>query len=269
MALNGSGFPRHALCYQYVLNRWWIEEYPWDVGTSSAWPTIGKPSGQLVGGESEYIWSMWEQGLDGPTGVGTVRSTATSATLMTLVDTLATFPASGVVNAPLRIVYGTGKGQTRRIISVSGTTLTVGAPWLTMPDSTSVYQIGGVEWSWRTGWFRWMDTETNTTRRIETLFQPTVNAVLANQNVYVDFDATPILAGTTLASSDNGGIGMIQGQQDFAIDMTKTTGIVQLRLDNNKEWYTDGDRFMQVGLDGASNVDDVKVYAMAIEGIRQ
>lgn len=270
VALSGATFPRHALCYNYQLNRWWIEEYPWKVGASCPWPARAAAASALTGGEATTVWSMWAQPLDGPSATnGTVRGTVTSSTVLSVTDTAAVFPSSGVVNAPLRIVDGTGKGQTRRIVSVSSTTLNIETPWLELPDTTSTYQIGGVEWDYRTGWFRFVDDEQNNTRRIETIFQPTTAACLANQRVYTDFSGTASVSGNTIASSDNDGVRLTEDDADMVIDLTKETGLVQVRLDGHKELFTDGTRFIQLGMGGTTNADVVKVYGFTIDGVKQ
>jgi hypothetical protein len=73
------------------------------------------------------------------------RGKATSATSTTLTDTAFGVRAAGWttsmwVNAKVRIVRGTGKGQVRKITANTTDTLTVGT-WDTTPDNTSEYVI--------------------------------------------------------------------------------------------------------------------------------
>ena len=69
------------------------------------------------------------------------RGKATSGGATTLTDTNATFGSSSAyVGASVRIINGTGDGQTRSITSHTATALTVPA-WNTAPDSTSEYIV--------------------------------------------------------------------------------------------------------------------------------
>lgn len=77
---------------------------------------------------------------------GTIQSsgTATSATSTTLCDTANTAIVDDAFNAYyIRIVYGTGAGQSRLIsdTATSGSTITVSTAWTTNPTSSSKYEI--------------------------------------------------------------------------------------------------------------------------------
>lgn len=66
--------------------------------------------------------------------------TATAGASTTLTDSGKTWTESAYVGKWVRIVSGTGAGQTRRITANTATALTVAA-WTTNPDTTSVYNI--------------------------------------------------------------------------------------------------------------------------------
>lgn len=262
--------PKHAICFNYRAKRWSIDQFPVGIGASCSWPTSVSSSRSLLGSDAKKVWALWNQGvtLDGPdAGAGTVRGTATSSSITSLTDSAATFPSTGVVLAPLTIVSGTGKGQTRIIYSVSSTTLNITQPWLILPDTTSVYQIGGVNWRYQTGWFRFSDDEFTQTRRVEAIFQPTVGACTTDMHIYVDFGTTPINSGVTYKSSDLNGLGLTQNSPHLVMDMTKTTGFIQTRLDSHKELYSDGWRFMSVELAGVSNADPIQIFGLKIDGV--
>lgn len=75
---------------------------------------------------------------------GLAGGVATAATGTTLTNGGKSWTSSQWVNAQVRIVSGTGAGQTRTITANTGTQLTVAA-WTTTPDTTSVYVIEGNE----------------------------------------------------------------------------------------------------------------------------
>lgn len=284
VAMSGDVLPRHSICYNYRANRWWIEAYPVAIGASCVWPSKDASPRALMGTEAKKVWNFWSKNvtLDGPDpGAGTVRGNPTSATVMTLVDTAATFPSTGLVLSPLTIVSGPGKGQTRTISSVSGTTLRVTQPWTTLPTTASVYQIGGINWRYQTGWFRFADDEADNVRRVEAIFSPLGNAFRGTDgtvptasscstdlHIYVDFGTTAINAGVDYRSSDAGGLGVTKASPHLVVDMTKSTGFVQARLDGHKELYADGWRFMSVELDGVTNKEPVVIYGLNLDGVR-
>jgi len=70
------------------------------------------------------------------------EATADSAGNTTLVDADAAFGTSSEYDGHfVRIVYGTGVGQTRTIASHTNTTLTISVAWTTNPDGTSKYEL--------------------------------------------------------------------------------------------------------------------------------
>jgi menaquinone-dependent protoporphyrinogen IX oxidase len=87
-----------------------------------------------VNPDATSVYSIWSVNTS-PVG------TATAATATTLTDSLKTWVASGFVERNVRIVSGTGLGQTRRITANTATELTVSAAWSVTPDATSVYEI--------------------------------------------------------------------------------------------------------------------------------
>lgn len=104
-----------------------------------------------------FVWKLNDQNLsgDGAEINGTVTaaasnsltqllltSTATSATANTLSDTNVDFTLTTQVGDYITITSGTGSGQSRSIIVVSTTQVTVNLVWTTTPDNTSVFTIG-------------------------------------------------------------------------------------------------------------------------------
>ena len=67
--------------------------------------------------------------------------TATSATGTTLVNSAKSWTVNQWTNYQVTITGGTGRGQTRTIVSNTATALTLSAAWATTPDNTSVYDI--------------------------------------------------------------------------------------------------------------------------------
>lgn len=262
VALSGSYLPRHAICYHYRLDRFWIEEYTTQVG-DSVLANIDIPR-VILGQEASTMRSLSTGNLDGPIPTGTLRGTATGATLLTLTDSLANFVASGIVNAPVWIVSGRGKGQVRRIIKHTGTTLTVHEPWLVLPDTTSVYQIGAISWRWRSGWMKWLDEEESNLRRFGVQFSPRVNANTMDLRFYYDRASEP----AEMPMTDlRDGVRLTKGSPDVVIDLTKPNGYAQQRLDSGREWLTDGERLVSIELQGHTTTEKVVVHQIDADGM--
>lgn len=269
VTMSGGWLPKHAICLNYRTKRLWLEEYPFYVGYGVVWPAGADVSQCLLGTESKKVWSLakFDVTLDGPNPAsGTVRGTVTSSTIDSISDSAASFASSGLVLSPVHIYAGTGRGQVRNIASVSGAKITVTQPWLVLPDTTSEYQVGGVKWTYQTGWMRYIDSEGNATRRLEVVYEPTSEAADLDVRFLHDFE-TPLITGITYASSDLNGVGLTQDSTYNTIDMTKDTGINQITLQGKREIYTDGLRFVSVELSGVSNEDEVKVYSIEMDGV--
>lgn len=267
VTLAGNKVPRHGLCYNYRLKRWWLEEYRDPIGGACVGQIGGLPKA-FVGGKNRKVYSFWEGALDvvNP-DLGTTRGTVTSSTITSITDSAATFPTSTIVNAPLCIVSGTGKGQTRRIVSVSGTTINVDLPWLVKPDTTSVYQVGGIPWNFRSGWLRLSNAEVMQDRRLELAFSELTNASTADLQFYYNFSATAEKQKVRKTAAAGGGIASTVNEAALAIDLTQTDGIVAHRLPGTKELFTRGKRFTQFELSGFTNKDELRFYQGQFEGV--
>ena len=66
-----------------------------------------------------------------------------SATLRSITDSSKTFVADSYCNYQIRITGGTGRGQKRRIVGNTTTSIEVASSWDTTPDATSTYAIYG------------------------------------------------------------------------------------------------------------------------------
>lgn len=264
--LSGSYLPRHALCYHYRSQAWWIEEYPFPIASSCAGTMLERPQVYL-GSAARRTYAAWQGSLDGPDPLkGTCRGTVTSSTPTSFTDSAATFASSGLVGSPVVIVSGTGKGQVRIIASVSGTRVNLVQPWTTLPDTTSTYQLGGVPWRYKTGWFRYVEGEELMPRRVEAVFDPTTHAATLDVRVYHDHSTSPKVWRTDQNSTERSGMASTAGSADLVADLTKTNGFVQQRLDQGREQHIDGPRFVAVELRGVNGREPVTVYQLVLDG---
>jgi hypothetical protein len=269
VALSGCTLPRHALCYNYRQKRWWDEEFPVPIASACSGRVQGVQQ-VFLGGPARKVYGMWQGTLDGPDpSLGTTRGTATAWSPTSLTDNRATFPPKGLVDSPLVIVDGTGKGQTRKIHSVQGNTLSVTPPWLISPDTTTLYQIGGISYTYTSTWFRFVPSEDNLERKIELIFQTLEHPSILNMRIRFDFSDDPVVFQQTRISKDNNGVATQKGSTDIEFDLTKANGFSMQRLPGYKEINIDGPRYIQVELKGVTNQDPFSVYQINVHEIKQ
>lgn len=270
VALSGEYLPRHALCYDYRHKRWWVEEFSRPIGCSATGTYQG--SRRVFLGSSGNKTLLYAAGtLDGPDpSTGSTRGQVTGAALYSLTDSLAAWPPSGVVGHPVAIVSGKGAGQKRVVTDVSGTTLHVKTPWLVLPDSTSIYQLGGVQWEYRTGWFRFYEEEeSSNVRRVEVLYEPTQNPATMGVKLYRDFAGQAVVWQRTTSAKESEGMASVKGSDTLLVDMTDQKGFAQQRLNSHKELNIRGPRYLQVGLSGVSSAEFQAVYQLRIDGVHE
>lgn len=269
VALEGDFLPRHALCFNYRLNRWWIERYPFWVGGGVSGHINNQPH-TFLSGESTKTYDIWNGTTDvADSGAGTVRGTATSSGINTLSDSSAAFLTSGigsVINAQVTIVDGTGKGQSRKVVSSTSTKLTVDMPWTTSLDLTSVYQVGGVVWNWKSTWLRLSVAEQMADRTVELLYLTASNPCTMDFRTRQDF-GSPDIQKLGVTSKQGSGVRTDLGLPDKVVDLTKQSGLVLIRVPGQKERFTDGRRYLQIELAGTTNKDLVAVFEVIVEGM--
>lgn len=266
VALGGHYTPHHAVCYNVRLKRWWVEEFPFPVASSILGRLYGQPQ-LFFGSSGKRILAFGTSPMDGTTpDAGTLRGTVSSSGPDWFADSSATFP--NVVGYPVFIVRGTGKGQRRIVCTRTATRLDVTVPWTIKPDTTSVYQIGGIAWSWRGGWMRWADDKYQDTRAVSIQSRPTTNAAEMYLRVYADLAETPAGFIQIPDLNTGNGIGSLQNDAttDLTIDTTKSSGYVVARMDGFRDWYTDENRMVALQLAGVTNDERCEVFRVLTEG---
>lgn len=263
VCLDGSRYPRHALVFCLRTTRWWIEEYPQPVAAGTVCQFSGKHT-PVVSLPSRRVTALVETSGDAiPSDTtSTLKGTATSGAVLSLTDSAAAF-TDDVVGAPLRILEGTGAGQQRTIISRTATVLTVDQPWLTLPDSTSKYQIGGIPWTWRCGRLKWTPSQKDARRSVEVLYQPTERAAATSVRRYVSYSASPELH---YIDDDKNAVRTVEGEGDAWIDTTDSNGLVRHEYSDQQPDMVHGRETVQIELTGVTNHERLKIYEVVAEG---
>lgn len=262
VALEGSYLPKHALCFQYRAERWWIEEFPVYIGASLLTRLGGQP--RAACGSRNVGVNILEAGtLDLTANEVGSRGTVTGVTHMSITDAAASFPSDGVDGAPVVIVSGKGKGQLRIVYSHTTTVLNVTTPWKVKPDTTSVYQLGGIKWKWRSGWLKWIDAEEAASRRIGLSFEPTVSAATMDLRRYVDRSRTPKIS---KVDWDDEGLSIVKDDDEAIVNMQRTVGYTSQSVDDGRERLVGLDKFVSLELAGVTNRDVVRIYQLELDG---
>jgi hypothetical protein len=265
VALSGSYLPRHALCYNYVAKQWWIEEYPFYLGASTALTLpVERP---IVAGPARRVYSLAGV-LDGlRPDQGSNRGTATAATLTSLTDAQANFNAQ-CVGAPVSIVDGRGKAQTRIIAAASLTRLTVDRPWAVVPDATSVYQVGAINYQWRSGWMSFVKREEAVERKASLAFEPANSAAQMDLRVYRDKGLLPYAWALDWppTPTETDYVTIRNNSPDVVIDLTQPAGFAMVRLDEGETLQVQRADSVALELRGYGGASPLRYYSLELEG---
>lgn len=261
VTMLGFDAPYHCLAYNYRTERWWIEQYPIAM-TASANATIGRRR-SLAGTSSRRIVCLSEGTFDGTDGSGSTSGTVTTATVLSLTDSTASF--NDYEGVPIAIVSGTGKGQLRIVASNTKTAITVTQPWdagLT-PDATSEYQIGGISWNWRSGWFRYEESEQQANRDVELVFIPTTTPNLMDLQVYYDHSEAPQVWHRSITQD---GIKTTKGEPEITIDMQRSIGWARQKLADHADPNAYAKKFLSVSLSGFQSGSPLRISQLWLNG---
>lgn len=255
VTMSGGKRPRHALCYHYRMNRWWIEEYSVPIVSgcvatqSIAQVYMGGPNGRVYGVAYDAI-----DGVDFQSGfVGGVESSGK----YDLTATNQTWP-SDVVGCPVHIISGRGKGQWGVVASVSGKTLTTKTAWRVRLDATSRYAVGGIAWRYRSGRYRWVEDENNQRREVHVFHEPILGEARTELRIYEDFQDESIETHLPWGPKDDMGA--------VSLDLTKPDGYQLVRVDDARAQRTDGWRLISLEVAGIRTKEQIRIYDIEIDG---
>ena len=270
VSLDGSPYPKHALAFQQDHNRWWIEEYPLPI-TASCLGEVGGVPFVMLATTNQRIAVQGASELDVVESIdGELRGACTDSTDLSI-DSSTSFP-DAAVGAPITIVSGTGKGQTRIITAKSGAIAYIDLPWTIRPDTTSVYQLGGINYHYQTGWFKLNNIQNSSDikRGVCVLFEPIENDTLQNISIYrsdltngrdtaVEFSSTRNFQG--ISSEDE--------STELTVDMTRESGFAECGLDGGGTSRDGSAKHVSVKLSGTTNNESHIIRTIRIDGASQ
>jgi hypothetical protein len=260
VAMTGSKYPRHAICFNYRQNRWWIEEYHRPVCSSThANVGIARVFFGMDHREMGCLNVGWTDGLRTPGA--TVRGTVGSSSATSLTDLGANFSPDSV-NLAVFMTAGTSKGQWRRVVARSATRLDVLTPWLCIPRPGDEYVVGGIDYQWRAGWFRFSnDLEADNARDVEISFVP-VSVGTADLQLYYNHIEEP----RPWTRDADGSILITAGDPVGIVDLTQRQGRAILRLEGHLELNVSGDRYVSPEISGVQVEEPIRVFRITVNG---
>ena len=262
----GDGmYPRHAICWHTDRQRFWIEEYPWPI-TASVLGNLGRRQVVFLGstGRRLFVSSGSLDAIDVQTYANaTLRGTVTSAKQFSLTDSTATFPSS-LVNVPVRIVSGKGSGQQNIVVSNTATKLVLLRPWVIAPDTTSTYQLGGIGWTWKSSMMRLTQTGSEELRGVQATYTPNTRASTVVLRKYADFNDT---ADTFAVDYNSDGTRTTNGSNQIVLDLTHSTGFVEIASDSFFAGRGTHQRYVTVELTGTTNGEQQQIRELAVIGV--
>lgn len=267
VCLDGSQYPRHALCYNFRVGNWWIEEYPWTIGSSDV--LSGPDSSRLlVGSTQSRVMLTSHEYLDGAGSHVDDRYSVTSAGIDYVVcDGL--FTSSDVYLAPVVITKGLGKGQIRLVYYYNSTTgrLLVDSDWDIIPDATSEIQIGGIPWKLVTKDFRLSDVPEEQSRKCSLSFTPVDKSTSMNVSVFENRE--DVAENYDIDYDRLDGAQVFIGSPLVEIDLTDNEyGWVYWSFDSQNDYRGPAVRYIAIGLSGVSNDEQTAIHQMTIEGVK-
>lgn len=268
VCLDGGRYPRHAVALDHNQRRWWIEEYYRPMASSC----LGKLNGQdqvYLGTNAAQVLALGAGELDGPDpDAGTTRGNPTSVGLTWLADSTATF-AADLVNAPVHITDGPGRGQWRTIVEVAGGVLSLDRPWLELPTTESTYQVGGIAWTWKSSTFRWTPTDASTPRRVIIVAEKTATAATASVRLYSDRSTVADVWGRDVGSRAGDGVKTTAGESYVDLDLSRAGGYFQFPFPSPAPRHAARKRFVEVEVFGVKARDPQTYYECTLDGAEQ
>lgn len=270
VCMGGDRLPRHALAYQYGLDRWWVESYAAPVGASCRGQLGRVRAGAaeletvFLGGLGSAVSILGGSPLDGTTPDPRLRFTATAGGLLSVTAPGAMPDVSG---ASVAIVSGRGAGQRPNVVaSVDGAVLNVRRPWFPVPDETSVIQVGGIAYRYETYQMMFAGAEVEGERSARLRFRPRPGE-RATVTYYYDHSAEGVRAGSRMDAGDANGVTAEVDDPGRVIDLGKKEGTVVVNFGGRREGNSDGPGAVRVAVDGVSGANPHALTGLVVKGV--
>lgn len=264
-----------ALQYNYELDRWQENVYPWGIGAACEMDVSGVRSSFMLTDKSLLRIESMEDSVD---LVDTpVIATVTNKAPGGIFAASGTFNGLTMIGAPIVFLTGESAGETVVIEQILGSTLayTEGA----VPSGVVVgdlFAIGGIAWQWKSGILDFpRDNQIQGERSIELVFKPhdTNRNTIAIRH-YLNHKTSPETADMDYVGGDEA-CSQTAGKADGIVNIYKnrdsnyeTVGFARKTFSGKHAHYGVSDRWVTAELRGAAVGDPVEIYEVTVAGAK-
>jgi hypothetical protein len=271
--LTADAGVKTALCYNWWHKAWWVETYPWIVGTEVTLDQSGTDQYYIGKEDDRFCKVRYDKSSD---GIATaIRGTVTSIASNTLNATASIFVA-GHVGVPVTFTSGTAKNS-RAVVATytDGDTVVLDA----MPSGVAAgdtFVIGGFPWNWKSGIMAYpRSSHTHGERYIGVVYKPTTadgNAFDIRQ--YLNHQASAQTAQMSV-DAENEKIAQTAGSADGVENMYKsrsteyeTVGYCRKAFSGRSANNVSADRYITAEIRGVSASEPLEFSQIEVAGAK-
>lgn len=274
VTMGGGYLPMHAICFNYSEGRFWVERFYRPVGGSclgarprSATVWQSDLRNQIYFGfDHKTVGAFKTSQLDGTAPDDLYQGTVGGSAFQTV-----TIPSSitAPVNAVIHIVMGKGIGQSRRIIdTLSSNRVRVMYPWTVRPDDTSIFQVGGVKFQFRTGKLFRDAGEGFVPRRFTCHWRPVQHPAYAALRAYIGWDDTAVKQSWNLSYTQGGALTTKAGVAEKGIDLADKTGEIMHNFGGHKANNARAAQTTTVDVSGCAGQEAISIRQVDLSGVQ-
>jgi hypothetical protein len=266
VVMGAGRYPRHALCYNYQTNAWWIEEFSVPI-MSSCQDFEVSASTCFLGTNNNRVLRYPSGNLDGhDQSLGKVNGSITSSQSMWIEDSSFNFDLVQAVNNPVTIFTQDGTSYNRVIKKTSGTRAYLDRP-LIVKISGATYTLGSSPWLFKTGTFRIEGNDKNIVRNMEINYQPTSLPSFFNLKFYRDRLNETLVFKKPYRKQTEQEFYVSDDGKKLIGNFINDLGALQQRFDTHKESSVDGVKYIALELNGNTTESEEIIYGIRLEGV--
>jgi len=258
VAMQGYDYPQHAICYDYLMDKWWIEEYPFPITSSALSASLsGIP---ILGGYGGKVFIPDRGPLD-IINAGDTRLNVSASYGGITITTETTPPAC--VGMSIAIVSGRGHGQLRMVLEQSGNDITVDYPFFPEPDETSALQIGAIHYYMATPEYSYAKVEVENPQAFVVEYRAPADPLECYANVLVDrIEQRQVGVDASWGSVTS------QANDPFAykFDLNNRSGYAKVVMDSRRDMNVPQKYTIQMTVEGFSGQQRPQFTGMHIVG---
>lgn len=266
VVMGAGRYPRHALCYNYKTNAWWVEEFSTPIMSSCQDFNVAS-STCFLGTNNNRVLRYPFGNLDGlDSSLSSVSGTVTASSHMWIEDSLVDFEKSGCVNNPVGIRTASGKSIYRIVKKAVGSRIYLDRPIIERIGAAE-YTLGSMPWVFRTGNYRMDGNDKNIVRNLEVDFQPTSLSSQFNVKFYRDRSNQKLSFKKPYRKQSDQEFYVSDDGLSLVGNFNKELGSLRQRFDTHRESSVDGVKYLSIEVDGLTTDSEETIYGIRLEGV--